>query len=247
MLENYRRALGKMNVPNELIEKTTEKMIHQQKLLEQTNRNKNKKPYWYLSFACPLLLIITILYTVHTKSNERIIITELIPNKTIQTVKVNDGVLYFTDISEVLDNNKINQNLGTLDSLTIEWTKEEYMSYLGKIVELSNLPDGFTIDNESIRVYQNKEGIIKSDEYYIAYTSNETRSIELYLRKGKLPNKSYKNLSADSEIKKNKLSIVYNRDFNHYQAQFMLDDIGYFLSVENLTQEEFIKIIYSFF
>jgi hypothetical protein len=246
MLEKYKCAMKKMDVPKELVEETSEKMIQQQKLLKQTNRNK-KKPYLYLSFACSLILIITIFYTIHNKSNDRIILTELSPNTTIQTVNVSDGILYFNDFSEEPDNIKINQNLGIPDSLSKEWIKEEYMSYLGKTVELSYLPEGFTLEKEVVRVYENKEGIIKSDEYYTEYAANENQRIELYLRKGKLPSKSYQDLPAQSNIKNTKLSIVYREDLCSYQAQFILEDVGYYLSTENITQEEFIKILYSFF
>lgn len=246
MLEKYKSALKKMDISKELIEKTSEKMIKQQKLLEQTNRNK-KKPYLYLSLACSFILIIAIFYTIHNKSNDRIILTELIPNGTVQIVDVNEGILYFNDLPEELDNINVNQNLGIPDSLTKEWTKEEYMSYLGKTIEVSYLPDGFIMEKESIRVYKNKEGIIKSDEYHAAYTANENQRIELSLRKGKLPGKSYQNLPAESEIKQTKLSVTYREDLNSYQAQFILDDVGYYLSVENITQEEFIKTLYSFF
>ena len=246
MLEKYKSAMKKMDIPKELIEKTSVRMIQQQKLLEQTNRNK-KKPYLYLSFACSFILIIAIFYTIHNKSNDSIILTELIPNGTIQTVNVNDGILYFNNLSEEADNIKVNQNFGIPDSLKKEWTKEEYMSYLGKKIELSYLPDGFFMEKESIHVYKNKEGIIKSDEYYAAYTANENQRIELSVRKGKLPSKSYQGLAEESEIKQTKLSIVYIEGLNSYQAQFLLDNIGYYLSVENITQEEFIKILYSFF
>ena len=246
MLVKYKSAMEKMDISKELIEKTSEKMMQQQKLLGQTNRNK-KKPYLYLSFACTFILIITVFYTIHSKPNDRIILTELIPNGTIQTVTVKDGILYFNDLSEELDNIKVNQNLGIPDSLTKEWTKEEYMAYLGKTIDISYLPDKFKMVKESIRVYKNKEGIIKSDEYYTAFTANKNQKIELFLRKGKLPGKSYQDLPAESEIKQTKLSTLYREDLNSYQAQFILDDIGYFLSVENITQEEFIKILYSFF
>ncbi len=246
MLEKYKCAMKKMDVPKELVEKTSERMVQQQKLLEQTKKNK-KKPYLYLSFACSFILIITIFYTIHNKSNNRFILTKLSPDATVQIVNVSDGILYFNDLPEEPDNIKINQNLGIPDSLTKEWTKEEYMSYLGKTVELPYLPEGFALEKELIRVYENKEGIIKSDEYYTAYTANKNKRIELFLRKGKMPGKSYQDLPAESEIKNTELSIVYREDLNRYQAQFILEDVGYCLSTENITQEEFIKVLYSFF
>ncbi len=246
MLDNYKSAMKKMKISEELLKTTSEHMISQQQLLGQSNQYKNKKPYLYLSLACSFLLILTFFSAIHNK-NDKIIVTELRTNETIQTVNVVGGVLYFNDVSEEIDRIKMNQNLGILDSFSVEWTKEEYMSYLGKNIELSYLPDGFAMEKESIRVYENKEGIIKSEEYYAAYTAIENQRIELYLRKGKLPGKSYKDLPTESVIKNNKLSILYIKDFNNYQAQFILDDIGYYLSVENLTQEEFIKILYSFF
>lgn len=246
MLEKYKSAMRKMELPNELLEKTSEKMLQQQLSLQKTNRSK-KKSYLYLSFACSFLLILTIFYSIYNKESDKIIKTELVPDGTIHTVFVNDGILYFNELSEDLDSIKVNQNFAISDTLTKEWTKKEYMTYLGKTIELSYLPKGFQMEAESIRIYKNKEGVIKSDEYSITYTANENQSIELYLRKGKLPSKSYQDLSTESEIKGTKLSILYKKESNCYQAQFKLDEIGYCLLVENITQEEFIKILYSFF
>lgn len=178
------------------------------------------------------------------------IITPLQPNETKYEVSLSHGTLYFNNYKFPEEEE---YNYDSTKIYTKKITTNKYIDYLGidpRPKEIKYVPNEITTSPQT--QYYNKKDTIVNDTYKFTYTnSSKSKYVNIYVSKNKEPNysplKDIKELDI-SEIFKTPLKICYYKDYNkqyHFLAQFEYNKIGYTITSFNLSQEEFIKTLYT--
>ena len=245
MLNPYKEAFRKIIVPPELITKTALKVRWK---LNKANKSVRVLPYIRFGgivAACIALVLLlpAIIQSVTNKTG--IFITKLDAGNHTSQVELTDGFLSFMQESGGLKFNPPLQ-LSSPEIHKEEWKTERYMEYLGARVEPGYLPEGMVVEHESAVVYVSADGGIHRDCYTMRFTSDDG-ALEISISKGKLPPQCDTKRGEDSHIGNKSLAVGVSKDNNTYWAQFMLDDAGVYIETTNISQEEFIKTLHSFF
>lgn len=195
--------------------------------------------------------------------------TELKDGEHTQTVKLSNGELNFN----IGDFNYAQKrvNLDFAGAHKKEWTIEQVNEYLGRDFRPTELPTGLKDFSNSGKwqVAVNSDGSMAYDSFTVGYRENDSdeyqpleRKLTIDASKGKIPFQCgiYKtDLTKKSNINGVELFVGYRKesygpyDDNHtptgyydmYVAEFIYKDIGYYILSDNLTQEEFINILFS--
>lgn len=244
----YKQANDKIVVPQELIEKTAIQMKQ-----IQDNKEKTFKPVAYMRYAAlAAACIIAVVLLPNIKKiinpNPSIFVTKLDEGQHIAQVELVNGSLTFQqEIDDLIIIPPI--NLSSRNVTKEEWSAAEYTEYLGTDIMFGYLPEGLDLCEESAVVYVSKDGKVISDEYTMLFEqSNQPESkMEVSVSKGKLPPQCNLNQQQNSNISGNPLALSADTDSGSYYAQFIYKGVGYYVATVNISQEEFIKIIYGFF
>lgn len=178
------------------------------------------------------------------------ILTPLRNDEVTYEVSLSDGTLYFNNYTWYIE------DLPTFDeeeTYTKSYSKNEYIDYLEKNpLPLDLAKDLVDKTEEAQSLYYNLDNLLIYDNFKFYYSNNEnTKNLSIIISKGDAP--YYSPLSdnenlRESTMRKTNITLSYYKDSNwqvHYMAEFKYENIGYTIYSQNITQEEFIQILYS--
>lgn len=245
ILKDYKSDFKKVSVPPGLVEKTLHSM---REAYDQKNSRKKRIPVFACGTAtvCFILAFFLINFIQPQKIFSPEFLTSLTSNEVKREVLLKDGALLFHDVKE---NTSISlkPTYGIMGLQEEQWSLKKYWKYLGKNMTPVYIPKNLTLNSESVTVYTTGDQSIKFDKGFLSYKSADTQSLGIHISKGDLPIESLKNQSNNSEINSFPLFLAAEEENNRYYAQFMVDDVGIYIVSENISQEEFIRIIYQYF
>ena len=244
MFDLYKQAAGKVKAPPELIAGTALKIKTAQGNAQKAAPLSRYALYGALAACLIVAIMLPVLMQVY-KPGPGIFVTKLDANGHTGQVELIDGFLSFQQESGGLIVIPPPQLSGPGIRIE-EWTPERYKAYLGFDVTPGYLPQGMTLAEESAVVYISESGSILRDHYTMRFIS-DTGALEISVSKGKLPPQSDLGRQEDSVIKGSPLAVGISPDGAAYWAQFIAGGAGFFIKAENITQEDFIKTIYTFF
>ena len=240
MMEHYKKAVGKIPVPPELIAKTASSISRVQKTRPVRRR--------YAAIGIPaaacaaVAIIIGILLYRGGNVEADIFITVLVSGRHAQSVELVDGNLDFHSGAEPL----LPPILSGPGVSREEWTQAQYGEYLGTELTFGQLPVGLTLRGESAVVYSRDDRVLW-DYNSLRFESDEGGKLEITVSKGALPPGRGMAAAENSIIRGNPLATGFDLVNDGYWAQFIYGDIGYFVESENLSQEAFIRILHNIF
>jgi hypothetical protein len=191
-----------------------------------------------------------------------IILSHLTPGEHVNSVRLNNGSLNFITPEYAYRPLRFH----FVPSKSVTWTQEEYFHYL----ECNPLPMEIPSDlallylnsDSKIRVTVNSDGTVSNDKvtftYGLANAENSKnvldRQLKITTAKGTIPNSDiifFFDKENASKIKEITVNVGYqpkeinDQKIDVYCAQFMYNNVGYYIESQCLTQEEFIKVLLS--
>ena len=241
----YKDVLKRIIVPPELVAKTALKVRCK---LNKINKKAKAAPwirFGGIAAACVALVLLLPAIIQFTTYKPGIFVTKLDADRHTSQVELTDGLLSFVQESGGLTFAPPLQ-LSSPEIRKEEWEPERYIEYLGVEVTPGYLPEGMVLEDESTVVYVSVGGSIHRDCYTMHFASEEG-VLEISASKGKLPPQCDPRRAEDSQIGDKPLAAGVSKDNKTYWAQFMLDDVGFYIETTNISQEEFIKTLHSYF
>ncbi len=222
MIEKYKEEYENINVPTDLKTKTLLLMKEE----EEKKKRFRKKPI--LVFATSFGVLMLVLFNV--LQEKPLLETNLEVGKTATQVKLKEGSLTFEKMEE--QSRKFGRNEG-LTVTTIG--KQEAQRLSEKTIEPVALKQYELSKKRYLAYYQNET--LKSVEWLYDY-ENEDKEVKLRYET------PYKEISTNSTIENKELAIYYdNEDGEVYDAYFNYDGGVIQVNSQNVSQEEFIKIV----
>ena len=246
MLNLYKQAFDKVEVPTELISKTLHRTNQARSDQKKTRRAPRVAIFGALAAACIAIAVILpiMLRSIAPGSDLGIFITKPEAGTHLEHVELVNGYLAFTQETESLEGPPP-LKLGGPGIRFEEWTPERYEEYLGFRASPVYLPDGMFLAEESAIVYRSAEGDILMDSLTMLYKS-DVSSLEISISKVRLPQRYDDERAEDSHIGEHSLAVGIF-DAGTYWAQFMLGGAGFYIEAVGVTQEEFIRTLHIFF
>lgn len=172
------------------------------------------------------------------------------------TVQLANGILVFRE----LRSEPVSGGIALNCKDEVPWAPAKVIAYLGKDVRPSSLPDGLKpqFDYGSYRqsVFIRKDGSVYYDNITYRYLKDphdlSSDQMKITVSKGKLPavnlvylgGKNSEDLSKSvSKIGHTNVSVQYFG--KEYFAEFMSQNVGYYVFSKGISQEDFIKVIQS--
>ena len=253
MMEHYKGAVGRIPVPPELIAKTASSMRLMQEKEEKAPRglgllshapNRRRFPIVAIpAAACVVLAVVLGVFLLRGGDRESdIFVTMFTGDRHIRSVELANGRIDFYDETE----NAPPPILSGPGVRREEWTQAEYLQYLGMEPAFEHLPSALVLCDESAVVCTAGDRVLW-DYNTLRFESDNGGILEMTVSKGTLPPGMTMVAEENSNINGHALAAGFNRDNNTYWAQFVYDDVGYFIESKNLSQEEFIRILYGIF
>ena len=241
----YKDVLRRIIVPPELVAKTALKVRWK---LNKINKKSKITPlirFGGIAAACIALALLlpVVIQLITYKSG--IFVTKLDAGRHTPQVELADGSLSFMQESGGLTFTQPLQ-LSSPEIRKEEWESERYIEYLGVKVAPGYLPEGMVLEDESTVVYVSIGGSIHGDYYTMRFASDEG-VLQISASKGKLPPQCDPKRAENSHINNKPLAVGVTKDTKTYWAQFMLDGAGFYIETTDISQEEFIKTLHSFF
>ena len=242
MSNPYKQACDKIAVPPGLIAKTSYNL----RRARSKPRGKATRYVWYGSLAAACIavaiLIPVLMWTI--TSEPGIFITKLEAGVHTEYVELADGHLSFQRESGglivvpplLMSGPNIRKE---------EWARERYMAYLDAEVSPGYLPRGMALAEEFSVVYVSSNGSILRDSYTMRFTSG-SGAVEISASKGKLPPNCDLGRDENSRINGHPLAVGILDD-GAYWAQFVVKGVGFYIEASDISQSEFIKILYYYF
>ena len=243
MIESYKQSIDKNKIPPGLLDSTAEQM---RQALEnpaeeivvrecQPSKRTPRKIWSRVVLAAAAVLVVVLVFPL---SNQSLIRTPLDPAGHHNTVELKDGILYFG----VMDEQKIeiSHNFG-LSSSTNKWTIEEYRDYLGLDVLPGDKIKDYTMIDQVIQIQTNMKGEVAGDKLIRDYTGENGGTLTLTLSKSQAKNATEEGLSMIEGVP---VSVNIGPEENEYQGQFVFNDISHTIETNDITQEDFILLMY---
>jgi len=161
---------------------------------------------------------------------------------------------------ETFPEDQIQGDIGLFWDDYISFGINELNLYYGTDIRPEYLP--VTFDKEMVvdviyghlGIFKRQDGTVYYDNNEIKYVSKDkAQSIIIAVAKGHLPRYDvmglYEGKLKISNIKGNKVLLTHykNEDGQHYYAEFMHNDVGFNIWGNNISKDEFIKTIESYF
>ena len=239
MMELYKQAVGKNPVPPELIAKTASSIRQAQKKVPRC-----RFPTIAISAAACVTLAVAlgILFFRSSDREPDIYITTHSGNHYIQSVELMNGSIDFYSETQ-----PVHQLILSGSGVFVEeWTQAKYWQYLGMEPAFEHLPSDLVLHGESAVVYTVGDRVLW-DYNTLSFESDDGSTLEITVSKGSLPPGKAIDAEANSSIKGNALAVGFDPDNNTYWAQFIYEEVGYFIESKNISQETFIRILHGIF
>lgn len=183
----------------------------------------------------------------HTNPNESTGQSGDKQNQGGQTSTPDNNIIIINTLSGI-SSDRMNINLAVDDF--VEMSREEMMQYYG-VNYYPEVPADVTAwDGGRLGVYRRNGGTgeVYWDQDVLNYSNEDyTRNISMEIAKGRIPFLDYGMFSVEdktSVINNLKLKIGLTDD-GWYYTEFIYKDVGFIISAEGLTQDEFVSVIAS--
>lgn len=230
MLDDYKDAYDEIEVPKDLIHKTSVLMK------EEQEKQKEKKKFSF--FSMPMLFglgttaaVVAIIVGVMGQSSDQLITTDLTAGQTVEEVELSDGHMVFSD----------NQMIGDLesipsDSVVEKSTKDEIKAFLGESIQEVEVPEDYKLDEIKYEsIYESKE-MINARVTYIYRYNDQILMVTYQL-------KSDETINGNSEVNGVSCDVWYDDKVSEYGATYIKGDYIYTLITTETSQEDFITIL----
>lgn len=230
MLDDYKDAYDEIEVPKDLIHKTSVLMK------EEQEKQKEKKKFSF--FSMPMLFglgttaaVVAIIVGVMGQSSDQLITTDLTAGQTVEEVELSDGHMVFSD----------NQMIGDLesipsDSVVEKSTKDEIKAFLGESIQEVEVPEDYKLEETTYEsIYENEE-MINARVTYIYEYSDQILKISYQL-------KLDETINGNSEVNGVSCDVWYDDKSSEYGANYIKDDYIYTVVTTETSQEDFITIL----
>jgi hypothetical protein len=195
--------------------------------------------------ACLLIVFIASIIRTpnHGADVSDIFVTKLTDGQHTEYVVLKEGSLSFDD-GQGIASVRPPLSLGNWGIDKEQWSREQYMQYLGKEITIGYMTEGLALQWEAADVRLSDDGSVEADSYTMGFASQEGESLTICISKGRLPSTSRAEAIEDSHIRGSSLTVGIREGLSGYWAQFIHDGIGYYIESNLLSQAEFIQILY---
>ena len=242
-MNKYRSAMDKVEPPKELTEKTI-RLMEQAQGKQAPRRRRGFQPVYGFAAAAVCLFVLLGVPALLNNGSGHIFITELEAGTHTSSVELTDGFLLFEEPSGVFISPGVQVGMRGAKE---EWEVARYEEYIGRVVSLPYLPDGFSLQKESATVYLDEDGKVVRDRYQADYRDPDDGGLTVSISRGVLPEGSDYDVPDNSSIRGEPLYAGYDPADGRYHVRFMREGIGYLLEARGISQEEFIMIVWHFF
>lgn len=130
------------------------------------------------------------------------------------------------------------------DAIAKAYTWEEICEYFGQDVSIASLPAFFdnTVKNQKYEIYVDANDTVVYDNVELFYEGEEGQYISLIVSKGKMPVTDVVYTGGESSVIAGEEVCIYKAG-DVYKATFLHNNIGYDLSVSNLSEKEIVMLV----
>lgn len=230
MLDDYKDAYDEIEVPKDLIHKTSVLMK------EEQEKQREKKKFSF--FSMPMLfglggtaVAVAIIVGVMGQLSNQLITTDLTAGKTVEEVELSDGHMVFSDGQLIGDLETIPS-----DNVVEKSTKDEVEAFFGESIQEVKVPEDYKLEETKYEsIYESKE-IINARVTYVYKNNDQLLKITYQLKLDETVN-------GNSEVNGVSCDVGYDDKASEYGATYSKDDYMYTVVTTETSQEDFITIL----